>query len=315
MSTAPGSHRPFPMMFHPTLVVDNLDESAEWFRRVFCRTEVRWEDKWNIEWLNPSYPINYSYFFVLGDVSLDVLCPSLLVLPGDRKAIYPKGEGLVDIAWFTDHIEEVSALLERHGFRTRDQEGQLIHEGKVPESSLVADCPMIWTLPQDTGLTYEFYRMAPRHWPKYSMKADPRLAPGWQPDQPVPGDPLGIVGSAFHTIHTRDLARARRLYVEVLGAELVSEGHEPDIDADVLTVRYAKSVLKFATPRNGVITDVLSGAPTDADQYTGITFRVLDVEAVARHLEAQGVPFRRLGPGIVTEPAGSKGAAWGFVPA
>jgi catechol 2,3-dioxygenase-like lactoylglutathione lyase family enzyme len=309
------THNPFPMMFHPTLIVEDLETSARWFRRVFGRTEVRWEDKWNIEWLNPSYPINYSYFFVLGDVCLDVLCPSLLVLPGDRKALYPRGEGLADIAWFTDRIEEISALLERNGFRTRDQEGNVIHDGQVPESSLVADCPMIWTLPQDTGLTYEFYQMAPRHWPKYSRRADPRLDPAWQPDQPVDGDPLGILGSAFHTVMTKDLARARRLYAQVLGGELLGEGFEPKLEADVLTIRYARSTLQFVSPRNGALRDVLSGQPTDADQYSGMTFRVLDLDAVARHLTAQDVDFVRDASGIVTEPAGSKGATWGFVAA
>ena len=139
---------PFPLMFHPTLVVDDLDEAAAWFQKVFGRTEVRWEEKWDLSLLNPDYPINYSYFFVIGDVSLDVLAPSLLVLPGDREAMYPKGQGLVDIAWYADDIEDVARRLERHGFRTRDQEGNVIRDGRVPESNLVADCPMIWSLPE-----------------------------------------------------------------------------------------------------------------------------------------------------------------------
>jgi catechol 2,3-dioxygenase-like lactoylglutathione lyase family enzyme len=306
---------PFPMMFHPTLVVEDLDRSAEWFRRVFGRREVRWEEKWDISLLNPTYPINYSYFFVLGDVCLDVLAPSLLVLPGDREAVYPKGEGLSDIAWYTDRIEEVSRRLERDGFRTRDQEGAVIHDGAVPESNLIADCPMIWSLPEDTGLTYEFYQMAERHWPRYSLKADPRLDPAWVPGRVDPGDPLGIVGSLHHTVLTEDPARALRLYVEVLGGTVTGDGYGYDesIDADYVLVAYAKSVLRFATPRSAPIIDVLTGSPTHADQYHGITFEVVDVDAVAAHLSAQRVGFRRVASGVYTEAAETKGAVWGFV--
>ena len=304
---------PYPMMFHPTLVVDDLEESARWFRRVFGRREVRWEEKWDLDLLNPTYPINYSYFYVFGDVSLDVLCPRLLVLPGDRKAVYPRGEGLSDIAWFTDGIEDVSLQLERNGFRTRDQEGHIISEGAVPESNLVADCPMIWTLPEDTGLTYEFYTMGRRHWAKYSERADPRLSPEWVPDRVVPGDPLGIVRCAFHTVLTEDRDRARRLFVDVLGGKMLGERYDAHLDADCIDVSFAKSRIRFATPRSAPIVDVLSGAPTHADQYVGITFDVVDAEAAAAHLEREGVSLRRTEDGtVVTVPETSKGVVWGF---
>jgi catechol 2,3-dioxygenase-like lactoylglutathione lyase family enzyme/predicted enzyme related to lactoylglutathione lyase len=304
---------PFPMMFHPTLIVENLEESSEWFTRVFGRREVRWEDKWDLTLLNPSYPINYSYFYVLGDVSLDVLCPSLLVLPEGKKAVYPEGEGLSDIAWYTDRIEEVSRQLEKSGFRTRDQEGNVIHDGVVPQSNLVSDCPMIWSLPEDTGLTYEFYAMARRHWGKYSNFADPRLSPAWVPDQVVDGDPLGIVRSAHHTILTEDRDRAKKLFAKVLDGKVVGEFYDSQSDADCVDIAYAKAVLRFATPRNEPMLDVLTGKPTRADQYVGITFDVVDVEAARTHLEGQGVTvIRQHGGSIVTDPATSKGVAWGF---
>lgn len=304
---------PYPMMFHPTLVVEDLAESAEWFGRVFGRREVRWEEKWDLSLLNPTYPINYSYFYVLGDVSLDVLCPSLLVLSGDRKAVYPRGEGLADIAWFTDGIDDVSRKLERHGFRTRDQEGVIIRDGAVPESNLVADCPMIWTLPEDTGLTYEFYTMGRRHWKKYSERADPRLSPDWKADQVVSGDPLGIVRCAFHTVLTEDRDRARRLFAEVLGGSVLRELYDAQLDADCVDIAFAKSVLRFATPRSAPITDVLTGKTSHADQYLGITFDVVDVEAAAEHLSREGIDVNGTEDGgIVTEAKTSKGAVWGF---
>lgn len=305
---------PFPMMFHPTLIVEDLEESATWFRRVFGRKEVRWEEKWDISLLNPDYPINYSYFYVLGDVCLDVLAPSLLVLPGDREAVYPKGEGLADIAWYTSRISDVSAHLEKNSFRTRDQEGNVLHNGNVPESPLVADCPMIWTLPEDTGLTYEFYQMAERHWEKYSRRADPRLSPEWKPGVVDPNDPLSMIGSSAHTILTEDPDRALRLYVDVLGAQISGKDYNERLDADSVFVKYARSVLEFAKPRTGPILDVLTGDVTQSDQYHGITFEVEDIDKVSAHLRNQDVEFSVVGNGIFTNPAKSKGAVWGFVP-
>ena len=304
---------PFPLMFHPTLVVDDLDEAAAWFQKVFGRTEVRWEEKWDLSLLNPDYPINYSYFFVIGDVSLDVLAPSLLVLPGDREAMYPKGQGLVDIAWYADGIEDVARRLERHGFRTRDQEGNVIRDGRVPQSNLVADCPMIWSLPEDTGLTYEYYHMAARHRPKYSQRADPRLAPGWRAGVVDPADPLGVVRCAHHTVLTEQPDRAVRLF-DVLGGATGPRRHDALLDADVVPVIYAGSVVEFATPRSAPLLDVLTGEPTHADQYVGMTFEVVDLDAVENHLEGHGVRLHRSGDELVTDPRTSFGARWGFVP-
>jgi catechol 2,3-dioxygenase-like lactoylglutathione lyase family enzyme len=304
---------PFPMMFHPTVLVDDLESTSAWFRRVFGRREVTWGEKWNLEWLNPTYPIDYSYFFVVGDVSVDALCPRLLTLDGDAAAVYPEKQGLTDIAWFVNDIEDVARSLERGGFRTRDQVGNVIHDGAVPESGLLADCPMIWSLPEDTGLTYEFYTMGSRHWPKYSRRADPRLDPDWVPDRVAEGDPLGVVRAAHHTIATLDPDRAHRLFVDVLGATVAGRGHDDARQETYVDIAYAKSVLHFVTPDGD-----LPGTPSDrratGDQYTGITLDVVDVDAVERHLAEQGVPTQRVGDEVTTDPASSLGIAWGFRP-
>ena len=126
--------------------------------------------------------------------------------------------GLSDIAWYVSDIEECALHLQRRGIRTRDQNGNEIREGIITGSNLVSDCHMIWTLPEETGFTYEFYEMGSRHWPKYSQRADPRLDPGWVPDRVNPLDPLGIVTSSHHCIATQDLPRALKFYVDVLGA-------------------------------------------------------------------------------------------------
>jgi catechol 2,3-dioxygenase-like lactoylglutathione lyase family enzyme len=307
--------QPFPMMFHPTLLVRDLDVATSWFGRVFDRPPVRWEEKWDLDLLNPDYPINYSYFFVVGDVSIDVLCPALLTLPGDRSAVYPDGEGLSDMAWFVPDVPAASVALERGGFRTRDQEGTVISGGAVPPSNLVDDCPMIWSLPEDTGLTYEFYDMGRRHWAKYSQKADPRLDERWRPDVVRPDDPLGVVRADHHTVETTDRERASRLFVDTLGATEVERRYDDVTDSDVTVIDYAKSRLWFATPRARTLTDVLTGAPTEADQYTGITWAVVDLAPVRARLDAVDVPFDDADDLVSTDPAASLGARWGFTTA
>jgi catechol 2,3-dioxygenase-like lactoylglutathione lyase family enzyme len=302
---------PMPMMFHPTVLVDSLDQTTEWFARVFNRSPVRWEEKWNVDWLNPTYPLNYSYFYVIADVCLDALCPPLLKLPDGKKAVYPEVRQLVDIAWYTDDIKAVSIQLEKHGFRTRNQEGAVIRNGDVPPSNMVWDCPMIWSVPDDTGLTYEFFEMARRHWRYYSEKGDPRLAASWEEGRLEGNDPLGIVRSAYHHILTHDRARAIRLYVDVLGGRIVDEGHDESFDSDYVTIAYAKSNLRFATPRNGSIADI-NGAIAKSDRYAGISFEIEDLEKAAAHLEAQRVPFERAKEGLFTDAAQTLGIRWGF---
>jgi catechol 2,3-dioxygenase-like lactoylglutathione lyase family enzyme len=302
---------PMPMMFHPTVLVENLDETSSWFARVFNRPAVRWEEKWHVEWLNPSYPLNYSYFYVIADVCLDALCPSLLKLPDGKKAVYPEVRQLVDIAWYTDDIKAVSIHLEKHGFRTRNQEGEVIRNGDVPPSNMVADCPMIWSIPEDTGLTYEFFEMGRRHWDYYAEKGDPRLSDKWEDGRVDSNDPLGIVRSAYHDIHTNDRARAQRLYVDVLGGKVISEGYDESLDADYVTIAYAKSNLRFTTPRNGSILDI-DGNKAKGDRYVGISFEVKDVAAAAQHLKAQNVPFIETKEGLFTDASKTLGVRWGF---
>ncbi|WP_436694659.1 VOC family protein [Geodermatophilus sp. CPCC 205506] len=301
-----------PMMFHPTLVVEDLAQASDWFQRVFGRRGVRWEEKYDFSKLKGDYPKEYSIFVHLGDVVLDVLSPKLLELPDGMENLYPAGEGLTDIAWYTEDARQVARHLVENGIRVRDQGGRLVDDGNLPPSSLADDMYILWTLPEDTGLTYEFLEMGRQHREFYSRAGDPRLAPDWTLRPPRDDDPLGIVRSLQHTILTTDPGRAGRLYTGVFGGVPLASGRNDHWEADSTFVEFAGSVLEFARPRSGTVTDVFTGETTAFDSYVGMTFQVVDVERVTRHLESHGIGVERSAATVSTIPEDTMGVRWTF---
>jgi catechol 2,3-dioxygenase-like lactoylglutathione lyase family enzyme len=299
-------------MFHPTLLTEDLADATEWFQRVFGRRGVRWEEKYDFSKLKGDYPKEYSIFVHLGDVVLDVLSPKLLELPEGKENIYPAGQGLNDIAWYADDAREVARHLVAHDIRVRDQEGALVKDGNLPVSNVADDMYILWTEPADTGLTYEFLEMGQQHRKFYSRAGDPRLDPNWTLPPVDPEDPLGIVKNLHHTILTLNPARAERLYTEVFHGEVLRRGINAAWDADSIFIRFADSVLEFARPRSGTVTDVFTGAKTDVDSYVGMTFQVLDIDRVARHLHGQGIEFKQSNSLLSTIPSQTMGVRWTF---
>jgi catechol 2,3-dioxygenase-like lactoylglutathione lyase family enzyme len=86
---------------------------------------------------------------------------------------------------------------------------------------------------------------------------------------------LGIEGVDFVSIPTRDVARARRFYGEVLG--LPASAVNPD------EFETANLTLALWQPE-------VEGVPF-APNTAGIALRVLDVEAARERLDARGVDF------------------------
>lgn len=301
-----------PMMFHPTLLTEDLAEAAEWFQRIFGRRGVRWEEKYDFSKLKGDYPKEYSIFIHLGDVVLDVLSPSLLQLPEGRENIYPQGQGLNDIAWYAEDARQMARYLVNHGIRVRDQEGRLVEDGNLPVSNVADDMYILWTEPEDTGLTYEFLEMGHQHREFYSRAGDPRLDPNWSLPPVSNDDPLGIIRNLHHTILTLDPSRAERLYTEILNGEVLHRGENETGGGDSTFVHFAGSVLEFVQPRSGKITDVFTRCDTTFDSYVGMTFQVVDTAKAAQHLENHGVKVEEVGDSIVTLPDQTMGVRWVF---
>jgi catechol 2,3-dioxygenase-like lactoylglutathione lyase family enzyme len=303
-----------PALYHPTIAVNDLDVAREWFRRVFHRTPLRWEQTLNLEYLEPDYPVNYSFFAFISDVHWVFLCPPLHArgsLSGQTR-YKDVPDGMIGLGWYTDGAVELFERLAAAGIRSHDQQGGLITSEAPPVSSYATDIYTGFTEPTDTGIRYEFQETGRRHWAAYSREADPRLRPDWSGPRLDPDDPLGILLTSHHTIITRQPERAVRLYTELLDGEVVAESRNEEIGARSTFVRLADTVLEFADPdpESRFFDRVADGN----DLYQGVTFQVAEVAAAHAHLQAAGVaPVMTRGGGTTITPEHGFGAAWRFV--
>lgn len=302
-----------PMMFHPTLAVPDLEEARDWFYRVFNRTSVRWEERYDLAKINSDYPLNYSFFVHVADVIVDALCPALYATGAmsSQSRYHSVTQGMTGLGWWTNDVGAVVDRLTSHDVRCHDQKGGPLTSGRPAPSAMAPDIFIAFTVPEDAGFRYEFFELGQRHRDYYSIKGDPRLRPDWTLPDPPSDDPLQVLRASHHTFVTLQPERVLRFYTEVLGGSVVSEQHNPDLDTDSVFVAFAQSVLEFAHPRPS--TPPIPALSAERDCYYGITFQVRDCSAVESHLSTIGVTFRRSGTAVTIAPENGYGTEWRFV--
>lgn len=298
-----------PALYHPTIAVSDLDAARDWFRRVFARRPLRWEETLDLELLEPDYPVNYSFFAFVADIHWVFLCPALHArgsLAGQtRYKNVP--DGMIGLGWYTDDAVELFGRLAAAGIRSHDQQGRLITSAAPPRSSFASDILTGFTEPADTGIRYEFQETGKRHWAKYAQQADPRLRADWAGPVPDPADPLGLRYTSHHTVVTRDPDRVLRLYTRLLEGEVVGEGTNAELGAASTFVRLGDTVLEIAVPER-------PGPETadGTDHYRGVTYVVGDRARVRAHLTAVGVAAEETAGATVIRPEAGFGAEWRF---
>jgi catechol 2,3-dioxygenase-like lactoylglutathione lyase family enzyme len=303
-----------PALYHPTVAVNDLEAARDWFRRVFNRKPLRWEETLDLALLEPDYPTNYSFFAFVADTHWVFLCPALHAqgsLRGQgRYRDVP--DGMIGLGWYTDDAVGLFARLAEAGIRSIDQQGRIIAAGDAPVSSFARDVYTGFTEPADTGIRYEFQETGRRHWEAYSREADPRLRPDWEGPKLDPNDPLGILLTSHHTVVTADLERVMRLYVELLGGEVVARSRNEEVAGMSTFVRLADAVMEFAVPDPASpFSDRVAGGK---DLYTGVTLKVREIGVVRDHLAAVGVAAEERYAGVVSiPPHAGFGVEWRFV--
>jgi hypothetical protein len=168
----------------------------------------------------------------------------------------------------------------------------------------VSSTPIIFTLPEETGLSYELCVYMPRR--------DPRG------DPPVPAvspkDPLGIECCSHHTVLTDKPDRAERFLVDVLGGRIIHQGPNGLLAAQSSYIALADAVVEVAQPLE-------AGSPAmgawqrsaPLDTYYSLTWKVRDLDRVVQHLETTAVRIETGSDAtVVTDPADGLGIAWGF---
>jgi hypothetical protein len=290
-------------MYHPSHRVPDLDEAEEFFLRVFGRQSVRLS---TLSTPGRAMP-DYSTFTLIADVLFDCIDPRRYVVAGEQRYPGVDRPTLEGMGWYVEGLGSLYRSLRTQGFTVVDQLDRPA-EGDDPPTAAGTQMPLCFTTAQDAGLRHELL-------PPIPFPLDPRVQEGWALPPPSEDDPLGIVRCAHHTVLTNDLPRALRLSVEVFGGTVVDRRRDEVLGADTTSVRLADAVLRYAVPRgNSPVSDVF--ASNAEDSYHSITWQVLDLDRVERHLSSVGVGLTaRTDDLIVTDPRTSLGIPWGFMTA
>jgi catechol 2,3-dioxygenase-like lactoylglutathione lyase family enzyme len=291
-------------LYHSTHLVPDLDEAAAFFSRVFGRKSTLVGEYLGTG-QRPAEPGgigDFSNFTPIGEVQFECVNPNILVVEGTQLLESVAEPHLGGLAWFVDGIEDLWAELRRRGLSgTGMRESPPDWDGPPQDPS---GAPIIFTLPEEVGLSYEFLG--------YKSRLDPRG------DPPVPAvfadDPLGIECCSHHTVATNEPERARRLLVDIVGGRVIHEGTNESLDTASTYIALADAIVELARPldaASAVAEDLRRRAPDDS--YHSLTWKVRDLDRVADHLEALGVRLSTRGPtSIVTDATNALGIPWGF---
>ncbi len=293
------------MMYHPSHHVPDLGEAERWFADVFGRPSTNLAELRRGAPPRPGYPSDYSTFTFIGDVLFDTIDPKRYVLLGVQRYATVVRPHLKGFGWYIEGLDVVYRRLKDHDIGVVNQLDELA-EGDEPPTAAGSPMTLYFSLPEDTGLRYEFF-------PAIAFGLDPRTAPDWSLPPVSEDDPLGIERCSHHTVLTARPERALRLVVDVLGGEIMHEGRDKLRRTSAVSVRLGDAVLEYAVPDGGTAAHD-DWSPNDPDDtYHAITWKVADLARARRHLESRGVRLQLVSDDtIVTDPATSLGIPWGF---
>lgn len=292
-------------LYHPSHHVTDLREAEAWFGRVFGRPSRPIAEMTKKAPASEGYPTDYSTFTPISDVLFDTIDPKRYVLDGVQQYASVDRPHLKGFGWYVDGIADAYRRLRELGIAMVGQRGE-VADGDDPPSAPGSPMPIFFTVPESAGLRYEFL-------PQIPFPLDHRLVPGWEVPAVSDDDPLGIERCSHHTVLTDRPERALRVMVDGLGGTVIHRGRNEVLGASSTFVQLADAVFEYAVPDAGTAAyaDWAGAAPNDT--YHAITWKVVDLDRVERHLKEQGVDLRvRTDEVIVTDPASSLGIPWGF---
>ena len=289
---------PIREFFHLIHVIEDEDEVDAWYQAVFspqifqpkgwAESEKRWAS-----------------LGVISDTVIEVLQPSSATEDGGMpltRFAARFGQHFHSLAWYID-IEDVRPLFRRvraAGIRVAKPGGGMFPEGDVDPGIT------IFTHPKDTAGQVEFEGLRD-HW----KQKDPRLQPGWSADWWRDEHPLGIVRTSHLTTVVSDLDRARQVYVDVFGGQLVHE-EKSEVAESAFVALGRNTIVELAhptTPGSRLAGDLAA----HGELPHACTFRVGDLEAAERHLDKVGVGVAdRSGETITLDPADCFNAVYAF---
>jgi catechol 2,3-dioxygenase-like lactoylglutathione lyase family enzyme len=292
-------------LYHPSHHVTDLRAAEAWFERVFGRTSRPMAEMMRNQPVSEGYPTDYSTFTPINDVLFDMIDPKRYVLNGVQQYASVDKPHLKGFGWYVEGIVDAYRALRREGVSLVGQQGE-VADTDTPPTAPGSPMPIFFTVPQDSGLRYEFL-------PQIPFPLDHRLAEGWTLPPVDEKDPLGLIQASHHTVLTQDPAKGLRVVRDALGGTVIHEGRNEVLGAGSVYVQLADAVFEYAVPDPGTAAhDDWSAAAPD-DTYHTITWQVADLDRAAAHLQEQGVAFRsRTAEAVVTDPETSLGIPWVF---
>ncbi len=297
-------------IYHPSHRTPDLEGVETFFKKVFGRHSLPRTSLIMAGLVKqpPNFPPDYCVFTPISDLFFDSIAPQKYIWEGRQPYPSITAPYLDGYGWGVDEgIQEIWDACRARGIRLTDQWNNIVVGPTMPSASFKAT-PLFWTLAEDTGLRYEFY-------PTESItNYDHRSLPGWTIPPVSDFDPVSIIRTSHHTVLTRDVDRALRLFVEILSGEVIDVRENPVWETRSTFVRLGSDVHEFAVPSredSHAARDLALRAPLDS--YYSIGFRVADLDRVRSTLAASSVGLLHDSEtAVVTDPRTSIGVPWGF---
>jgi catechol 2,3-dioxygenase-like lactoylglutathione lyase family enzyme len=142
---------------------------------------------------------------------------------------------------------------------------------------------------------------------------DPRPHPAFQPSWWHDEHPLHIRKTSHFTLATRDLARARDLYVNVIGGTLLHEGENDLLHARSAHIAVGRDdVVELAEPLDSG-TPIADYVEREHHGLFSVWLQVEDLTGATAYLQSKQIaPSLENGSSFLSDPATTHGVHWGI---
>jgi Glyoxalase/Bleomycin resistance protein/Dioxygenase superfamily len=288
---------PIREFFHLMQIVDDFDETEARYGTLFS-PRVFMSKSWS------DFDKRWASLSVIGpDFVFELMEPSKV--DADRDSPLPKfryrhGQHLHSLSWYVDpeDIDLLIKRMEQHGVRVITPYPAGAGGGAQPPRTF-------FTHPKDTFGQLEFQAISDH------SHHDPHLDPAWSGAFWRDEHPLGIERMSHMTTIVADLDRAGAFYDAVMDAppfytETTSERRSAFVQVGT------ESVIELAQPTSAD-TRLAVDLAEHGELPHAMTFKVLDLDAVERHLVNVGIGVaERSDSSIVVEPADMSNAVIAF---
>jgi extradiol dioxygenase family protein len=279
-------------LFHLTHVVSDLKAMDKWYDEVFAVTRFYHGYE--------AAAGRDASLIAIGEVIMEPMTPARVANLRNQsvKKFHDRfGQHFHSIAWYVDDVPAMSSDLAKHGLRMFDILGRPV----TPPNEKFA----FWTHPRETHGQLEFAVVG-------SYTIDPRMQPAWSSEFWRERHPLGIERASHISVVVGDLERAKRLYCDVLGANLIHESETPGRKRSAFVSVGHDTVVELANPTSSTSAEARD-LERNGEGIHALTFKTRDLARAAEFLKSKQVtPHRDDADTIVLGPEQAFGMVLGF---